>query len=81
MRAAPDCTFTANGLDIWGQQYDYPVTGSASATGFKLIVFENPRGNVKVTGGDTQEITITGRKLIRSFSRQEADRTNDAPRR
>src|ERR1017187_6451932 len=30
--------FTANGLDIWGQQYDYPISASASAAGMKRIV-------------------------------------------
>ena len=28
----------------------------------KRIVFENPRGNIKVTGGDATEVTVTGRK-------------------
>ena len=43
----------------------------------KRITFENPRGNIKVTGGDTQEVTVTGRKYIRAWSREDADRTND----
>jgi DUF4097 and DUF4098 domain-containing protein YvlB len=68
--------FTANGLDIWGQQYDYPISASASAAGMKRIVFENPRGNIKVTGGDTQTVEVTGRQTIRSYARQEADRTH-----
>ena len=44
------------------------------------IVFENPRGNIKVTGGDTQEVTVNGHKLIRAYARSDADRTNaDTP--
>ncbi len=62
--------------EIFGEQYDYPVSAHATAMGVKRIVFENPRGNIRVTGGDTQEITVTGRKLIRTYSRTEADRTN-----
>ena len=44
----------SGGLDFWGQQYDYPGVGDRRAAGMKRIVFENPRGNIKVTGGDTQ---------------------------
>jgi hypothetical protein len=70
--------FISNGVDIWAQQFDYPVSARASAAGVKRIVFENPRGNIKLTGGDTQEIEITGRKLIRSWVRREADRANES---
>ena len=70
--------FAANGLDLWGQPYDFPVSASASSEGAKRIVFENPRGNIKVTGGDAQDVQVTGRKLIRSYSRADAERTNGA---
>ena len=68
--------FMIGGLDLWGQQYDYPVSATASAAGMKRIVFENPRGNLKVTGSDTQDVTVTGRKEIRGYNRDEADRAN-----
>lgn len=68
--------FNTGGLDWWGQQYDYPVSASGPAAGMKRIVFENPRGNIKVTGADTQEVTINGHKLIRAYSRTDADRSN-----
>ena len=42
----------------------------------KRIVFENPRGNIKVTGGDSKDVTVTGRKLINAYRREDADRTN-----
>jgi len=70
--------FMANGVDFWGQPFDYQISASASAAGMKRIVFENPRGNIKVTGGDTQTVEVTGRQSIRSYSRQEADRAHDA---
>ncbi|MGD0498172.1 MAG: DUF4097 family beta strand repeat-containing protein [Bryobacteraceae bacterium] len=68
--------FNAGGLDLWGQQYGYPISASGPAAGIKRIVFENPRGNIKVTGGDSQEVQVMGRKLIRSYGHSEADRTN-----
>jgi DUF4097 and DUF4098 domain-containing protein YvlB len=69
--------FVVGGLDFWGQQFDYPVSATASAAGMKRIVFENPRGTVKVTGGDSNDITINGHKLVRAYSKDDADRTNN----
>ena len=68
----------ANGVELWGQQFDYPISVSAPAAGMKRIVFENPRGNIKVTGGDAQTVEVTGQETIRSYGRQEADRTHEA---
>ena len=70
--------FMRGGLDFWGEQYDFPVSATGSAAGMKRIVFENPRGNIKVTGGDSKEVTVTGRKLIHAYRREDADRTNTA---
>ncbi len=42
----------------------------------KRIVFENPRGNIKVTGADVQEVTVNGHKYVRAYNRNDADRTN-----
>jgi DUF4097 and DUF4098 domain-containing protein YvlB len=41
------------------------------------IVFENPRGNIKVTGGDAPEVTVNGHKSIHAYARRDADRTNE----
>jgi DUF4097 and DUF4098 domain-containing protein YvlB len=68
--------FAANGIDLWGQSYDYPISARGTGAGIKRIVFENPRGNIKVTGGDSKDIEITGRKGVRGYSHEEADRTN-----
>ncbi len=62
--------------EIFGEQFDYPVEAHAPAAGMKRIIFENARGNIRVTGGDTQDVTINGHKLIRAYTREEADRTN-----
>jgi DUF4097 and DUF4098 domain-containing protein YvlB len=64
------------GIEFWGQDYDYPVSATASAAGMKRIVFENSRGFIKVTGSDTKDVTITGRKTIKAINRNDADRSN-----
>jgi DUF4097 and DUF4098 domain-containing protein YvlB len=68
--------FNGHGLDMFGQQYEFPVSARGPAGGARRVVFENPRGNVRVTGGDTQEVVVSGHKLIRAYNQSDADRTN-----
>jgi hypothetical protein len=60
---------------IFGEQFEFPVQVGAPAGGATRIVFENPRGTIHLNGGDTQEIRINGRKLIRAYTREDAERT------
>jgi len=64
------------GLDWFGEQYDYPISVSAPAAKMTRIVFDNPHGNVKVTGGDVQDVTVNGHKTIRAYNRNDADQTS-----
>src|SRR5579872_2277116 len=59
--------FDSRGLNWWGSSYDYPVEGKAALGSAKRIVFENPRGSIKVTGGDGTDVTVTGHKSIRAY--------------
>lgn len=68
--------FSTGGLEVFGEQFEYPVSANAPTEGIKRIVFDNPRGNIKVIGADTQQVTVTGHKVIRAWSRTDADRTN-----
>lgn len=69
--------FTSRGLDVFGEQFDYTISARRDAPGIKRVVFENPRGNVRVNGGDFQEIVVTGHKMIRAYNRRDADRTSE----
>src|SRR5204863_490521 len=65
---------TPGRLEMFGEQYDYPVTQQAPAGAARRIVFQNLRGNLRITGGDVQEIRISGRKTIRAYRKEDADR-------
>jgi DUF4097 and DUF4098 domain-containing protein YvlB len=69
--------WSGEGLSVFGNEYDYPVSVKAPAAGMKRVVFDIARGNIKVTGTDTQEVVVSGNKVIRSFGRDDADRTNN----
>ena len=60
----------------FGEGYDYPISGNASSDGIKRIVFDNPRGSVKVNGGDGQQVAVTGHKTVRASSHEDAEKTN-----
>jgi len=69
--------WSGEGLSVFGNEYDYPIAVKAPAAGMKRVVFEVARGNIKVTGADTQEVAVNGNKVVRSFQREDADRTNN----
>lgn len=69
------------GMDVFGETFDYPVEAARtlSAKPTRIIV-DNLRGNCRVTGADTGEIRVTGRKMVRAMDRSEADRSSgEAP--
>jgi len=64
--------------EAFGEHYDYNVGDQKSAGGATKVVFENPRGNVRVVGADTTDVKVTGRKAIQAINQTEADRGNDS---
>lgn len=69
--------FNSRGLDLFGEEFDYPVSATAPAAGMTRLVFENPRGNIHVVGGDGQQVTVAGHKSIRAYGRTDADRASE----
>jgi hypothetical protein len=69
--------FNPGSLQVFGESYDYPISAQAPSGGMKRVTFENARGNIRVTGGDGEDVVVTGRKSIRAWGRNDADRTNE----
>jgi DUF4097 and DUF4098 domain-containing protein YvlB len=66
----------ASGIEMFGDAYDYPVSGKVPVEGATRIVFDSPTGNLKITGADTDQVQVNGHKSIRAFGRADAERTN-----
>jgi len=64
--------------EAFGEHYDYSVNDQKPAGTATRVVFENNHGNLKITGGDGNDITVTGRKTIQAINQSEADRGNQA---
>jgi DUF4097 and DUF4098 domain-containing protein YvlB len=64
-----------------GETYDYNIATAGKTSGkLSRVVIENFRGNARITGDNTDQVTVTGRKTIRAFQQSEADKANtDTP--
>jgi DUF4097 and DUF4098 domain-containing protein YvlB len=69
------------GLEMFGEAFDYPLTAKKATAGTTpQIVIESFRGNARIAGSDTAEVTVNGRKTIRALGQRDADRANqDTP--
>ena len=64
-------------MELFGESFDYPVSQQKAIGEKSRILFDNVRGNVRITGGDAAEIHISGRKTIRAYNKVDADKAND----
>jgi DUF4097 and DUF4098 domain-containing protein YvlB len=73
----PPTRIRMHGIEMFGEAFDYTLEEKkAPAAKSRRIVLENLRGNTRVIGADTTEIRVTGRKTVRSMSRDSADEVN-----
>jgi DUF4097 and DUF4098 domain-containing protein YvlB len=63
-------------LEIFGEQFDYPITAKGDAAGVTIVVLDGLRGNVTVTGSETGDYSAEGRKTVRAYGRSEADKAD-----
>jgi DUF4097 and DUF4098 domain-containing protein YvlB len=70
--------FRIGGMEVFGETFDYPLDpASRTAGAAPRLVIENLRGSVRVTGADTEEIKVTGRKTVRALNKKEADAASE----
>jgi DUF4097 and DUF4098 domain-containing protein YvlB len=69
-------TIELGGLDVFGESYDYAISGDKASGKTPHVVIESFRGNARITGTDTASVTVTGHKTVRSIDRDGADRTD-----
>jgi DUF4097 and DUF4098 domain-containing protein YvlB len=67
--------FGIHGVELFGESYDYMLEEKKVPTSRATrVIIENFRGNTRVTGSDTGEVRVTGRKIVRAMSQNEANR-------
>lgn len=66
------------GIQAFGDEHEFSVNPIQQAVGKSpLLIIENFRGDAKITGGDGQDITVGGHKLVRAFDERESARANE----
>ena len=63
-------------LEIFGDEFDYPVSAKGDASGVTMLVLDNLRGNLTVTGSDTDRFEVEGHKQVRAYNKADADDSN-----
>jgi DUF4097 and DUF4098 domain-containing protein YvlB len=64
------------GLEVFGQSFEYPVSGEAATSKTPKIVIESFRGSARITGADVQTVKVTGRNTVRSLDQPTAEKAN-----
>lgn len=72
----PNFKINTKSVEIFGETFDYPLSATQVVPAKARIVVDNLRGNVRVTGGDGSQITVTGRKTVRAFDKANADKVD-----
>ena len=67
---------TIGGLDVFGESFEYPISGEKATSKTPRVVIESFRGNARITGADTDMVKVTGHRSIRSLDQNGADNAN-----
>ena len=67
---------TLGGVDLFNDDFEFPLSASVAAPKLGRLVIENFRGDAQITGADVTEDRVTGKKLVNSSQQTEADRVD-----
>jgi len=68
--------FGNTSLEMFGEQYDYRTSAEKPVKGKVHVVFENLRGNVRISGSDDPTIKVDEHKMVRAFNKPDADQAD-----
>jgi DUF4097 and DUF4098 domain-containing protein YvlB len=73
----PPTRIRMHGIEMFGEAFDYTIEEKKTQIGkSRRVILENLRGNTRITGADTTDVIVSGRKTVRSMSRDSADNVN-----
>lgn len=68
--------FVVGGLDVFGDNFDYPIAAEKACAKNPHVVIELFRGDAKITAADVDSVKVTGHRTIRSLDQGSADNAN-----
>jgi DUF4097 and DUF4098 domain-containing protein YvlB len=72
----PHTGIALGGLDMFGESFEYPMSGEKPCSKTPKVVIESFRGNARITGVDADSVKVTGHRTVRSLDQNGADRAN-----
>jgi hypothetical protein len=73
----PPESFRVRGIEVFGEPFDYQLEEQRVPAGkAQRVIVENFRGNARIHGADVAEVTVAGRKTVRSLRQEEANEAN-----
>lgn len=69
--------FDTGRVAILGSDYDYDASLKASPEGATRLVIDNIRGDLTVRGDGSDAVSVSGHKIVRAFSRSDAEKSNE----
>ncbi len=68
-----------NKIEMFGQGFDFAIPEqNAPAAKAKRLLVENLRGDIRIVGGDVQDVVVAGRKAVRALNPKDADVANQS---
>src|SRR5271170_6114013 len=58
----PHSGITLGGIEMFGESFEYPVSGEKATTKTPRVIIESFRGNARITGSDSDVVKVTGHK-------------------
>src|SRR5579883_203304 len=69
---------TIGGLDMFGESFEYPLSGEQQTSKTPKVIIESFRGNARITGSDVESVKVTGHRSIRSLDENGARNANES---
>jgi DUF4097 and DUF4098 domain-containing protein YvlB len=72
-----DINVAIDGLEVFKEGFDYQIPERrVSASDKTGVHVENFRGNVRIIGAETSEVSVVGRKVVRALRQEDADQAD-----
>ncbi len=72
----PHARITMGGIEVFGDAFDFPISGMQATGPAPRVLIENLNGNVRVVGADAHAVEVKGRTTVRALDRQDAEEAN-----
>jgi len=65
--------FTMGGVEVFGERFEYPVALEKAVSKMPRVVIDGLRGDVQISGSETDTVKVSGQRIVRSMNRAAAD--------